>query len=244
MSGIARPQRTSRHHLRAIIEGSEHFEAFPDAFVDRLVALGTVRRLVDEERVCRLEEVPRHAWVVLRGALYYSNVAPSGAEMILGMVGPGSFVGLAVLADGLGMHSDIRARGRTELLQIPRGRLLAVLDEHPRLWKLVAAITAKRLRLMVEKYRALLHSRAESRIAWHLLSHARHLATSAGQRGALQLRMSQGDLAKIVGISRARLNGHLRALQSVRLVEIGYRSITLPHPDGLRRIVEARVLSV
>lgn len=227
-----------------MLEGSEHFEAFPERFVDRMLALGTVRRLADEERVCRLDEMPHHVWVVLRGALYYSNVAPSGAEIMLGMIGPGSFVGLAVLADELGMHSDVRARGRTELLQVPRGKLLALLDEHPRLWKIVAAMSSKRLRLMVEKYRALLHSGAESRIAWHLLSHARHLAIGGGRAGTLQLRISQADLAKIVGISRARLNGHLHDLEAIRLVEIGYRSITLLQPEALRRIAEARVLSV
>lgn len=235
---------TERFRILAIFEDSDHFREFPRSFANQLISISRIRRCGNDRLICKLDEVPRHVWVVLEGALYYSNIDSDGTELIFGMIGPGSFVGLAVVVDRMGMHSDIRARGATELLQIPRAPLVRLLDRNPRMWKIIAGMTAKRLRILVEKIREMMHAPLEERTVWHLLAHARHLRCRHGEPALMQLPISQADLAKIVGVSRTRLSSLLNRLEARGLLRLNYRSITLLDLNSLRRIVHRPVLSV
>lgn len=242
-SHVPSVNKADRFRVLAILEKSNHFRAFPRSFANRLISISRIVHCGDEKLICKLDEVPRHAWIVLGGALYYSNIDSDGAELIFGMIGPGSFVGLAVIVDEAGMHSDIRTRGTTELLQIPKAPLLRLLDRNPRMWKIIAGITANRLRILVEKVREMMHAPLEERVVWHLLSHAMHLRDGVGDSALSKLPISQAELAKIVGVSRTRLSSLLNRLQAQRLLRLDYRSITLLELDTLRRMIRRPVLS-
>jgi CRP-like cAMP-binding protein len=220
-------EQADLERISRILGGGDCFRHAPRSIVRRVISLGRIRRCGNEHLICKVDEVPRHAWIVLDGALYYSNISKDGAEMMLGLIGPGSFVGLAGVVDGVGMHSDIRARGPTEILEIEVLPLLQLLDRNPILWRDIASALATRLRILVERIRSRSHGSLEERVAWELLAHVRHLGHCTRIHGALRLQISQGDLAKVVGIGRSRINGVLTRLEAEGLIRLEYRSIIL-----------------
>jgi CRP-like cAMP-binding protein len=236
--------RPSQVWIASVIENGDYARRLPRAFVKQIVAAGRYRRFENETLVRAKGDPLVFCWFVLKGALYYSDVAAEGAEIIYGMAGAGSAVGLAALADGKAAVYDVRTRGSTEVLEIPSAVLADMLDAEPRLWRQICAIANHRLNMMTEKYRGTKHASLEARLIWNLLSHARHLGARGSGTTGLRLPINQTDLAKIVGASRPRTNGLLRRLQAEGLIRLGYGSITLVDAARLRERVDREVLAI
>jgi CRP-like cAMP-binding protein len=234
----------SQAWIVSVIENGDYARRLPPAFVQRMVAAGRFRRFEDETLLRAKGDPLVCCWFVLKGALYYSDVAAEGAEIIYGMAGAGSAVGLAALADGKGAVYEVRARGGTEVLEIPSAALTDMLDAEPRLWRQICAIANQRLNIMMEKYRGAMHASLEARLIWHLLAHARHLGVRGSVSTELHLPVNQTDLAKIIGASRPRTNALLRRLQAEGVIRLAYGSITLVDPARLRERVDREVLAI
>ena len=73
------------------------------------------------------------------------------------------------------------------------------------------------------------------RLARRLLAHG--LAVSQDlSRPEVELRISQADLARMLGASRSKVNEELRRLQDAGLIRIGYGRIYLLQEQGLSEI--------
>jgi CRP-like cAMP-binding protein len=52
----------------------------------------------------------------------------------------------------------------------------------------------------------------------------------------IPLRLSQGDLGKLVGLTRETVNGILQAWRDQRILDMDRRSIRVHDPERLRRV--------
>jgi CRP-like cAMP-binding protein len=93
-----------------------------------------------------------------------------------------------------------------------------------------------RLRTLRTRVEELLGKSAPARLAHAILelSHQHGIADDGGV--LIPLRLSQGDLGKLVGLTRETVNGILQAWRDQGIVDTDRRSIRVQDPERLRRV--------
>ena len=129
-----------------------------------------------------------------------------GGVVVLGLRGAGELLGEISLIDQRGRSAKVVTIEPCELLWAQRDELMIEIDKVPRMMYNLACILSARLRLATAQIRALAQLDVRGRLARQLLA----LADDCGQplrRGTLiPLRVTQSDLAAMVGASRVSVN--------------------------------------
>jgi CRP/FNR family transcriptional regulator, cyclic AMP receptor protein len=220
--------------IRSALASSTHFQQLEAPDLDRLALLGRLQRLRHAEHAARPGERDDQLWIVLSGAVRVSSQAPGAKEYVYAVLGPGSYFGLATAVRHAAFTADARAFGATDLAVFPGPALVEMCDQRPRLWKHVSGLLARRLRLALLALRDNSVAPLPERIARRLLGHA--LSTDLRGMTQVPVRMTQADLALMLGASRSRTNAALKTLESRGLVRAGYRGITILDLPGLRKL--------
>ena len=225
--------------IRSALAVSSHFQSLEAADLDRLAELARLQRLRNAERPAHIGEQDDDLWIILSGAVRVSHQTPGTREYVYAVLGPGSYFGLATAVRRAAFTADARAFGATDLAVLSGPSLVTMLDERPRLWRHVSALLARRLRLALLTLRDNSVAPLPQRIARRLLGHA--LSSDLGGLTQVEVRMTQADLALMLGAGRPRTNAALKKLERDGLVRAGYRSITILDLAGLRRLAGPEV---
>jgi len=147
------------------------------------------------------------AYVVLSGTLKVSVLQGNGRELTLALLGPGEIVGELSLADRSGRSADVTALEPSLLVWIDRNTFDQIRREIPGITENLLRLLARRLRLANAQLQAIATLDVHGRVARQLLA----LADALGEEqpdGAVRipLRITQSDLAALVGATRVRVN--------------------------------------
>jgi CRP/FNR family transcriptional regulator, cyclic AMP receptor protein len=146
-------------------------------------------------------------YVVLEGTLKVSIVQASGQEMALALLGPGEVVGEIALADRGGRSADVTALEPATLLWLDRTVFGQLRRDIPALTENLLALLARRLRLANAQLLAMATLDVHGRVARQLLALAdAHGEASPNGDVCIPLRLTQSDLAALVGATRVRVN--------------------------------------
>jgi CRP/FNR family transcriptional regulator, cyclic AMP receptor protein len=220
--------------IRSALATSTHFHELDGADLDRLAELGRLQRLRHGERAVREGTPDDQLWIILSGAVRVSSQCPGMKEYVYAVLGPGSYFGLGNAVRHATFTADARAFGATDLAVFRSDALVAMLDERPQLWRHVSGLLARRLRLALLVLRDNSVAPLPERIARRLLGHA--LSSDLHGLKEIQVRMTQADLALMLGASRSRTNAAIKTLERRGLVKAGYRGITILDLPGLRKL--------
>lgn len=155
-----------------------------------------------------------------------------GEELILAILGPPEFFGDLSLLDGAPRSATAVAREPTTTIAVRRTDFLAWLQTRPAAAATIFEALAQRLRATNELLGDVAFLEAPRRLAKRLLDVAA-VAPEPG-RGPAQVRLTQEELASLVGISRESVNKHLRAWQEQGIVSLGRGRLQVLRPDRLR----------
>ena len=148
-------------------------------------------------------------YIVLDGTLKVSVVQADGRELSLAILGPGETVGELALADRGGRSADVVALEPTTMLWLDRTQFGLLRREMPALTENLLVLLARRLRLANAQLQAIATLDVHGRVARQLLALADAYGEAVpGTTGAVRipLRLTQGDLANLVGATRVRVN--------------------------------------
>ena len=159
---------------------------------------------------CHLKRVPRGSYLFFQGdpaeALYVVRAgsfaillsSPDGRELVINEMRYGDCFGELGLLTGhpRSTAAVARAPGDSEVLVIPRGAFLAILETEPSLSRRLLETMAQRLRASSEREGALAFLDAQARLARVLLG----LDDQASERGYVTI--SQEELAQRTGLTR------------------------------------------
>lgn len=201
-----------------------------------LAGLASVRSLRPGERAGSEGAGAQAVCLVLGGCLRISSVSGEGREFVYEMLGPGAFHGLGNVLRASVQEAQAHAAGRASVATIEAKGLRRMLGERPHLWPSIMAILQGRVVTALSLLRgqgASLRQRIAHRLLAQALSCGKALAG-----GRPVLRLSQADLAQMLGASRSRVNKALADLEGMGLLRAGYRTIELLQPDGLRRLAQ------
>ncbi|MGV0790212.1 Crp/Fnr family transcriptional regulator [Mycolicibacterium sp. XJ1819] len=146
-----------------------------------------------------------------------------GSELMLAMLGRGDVVGSLTIGDCLGSARSVVALDETSLFWLDRETFEQCLQTMPAMSANLSNVLARRVRIANERIEALAGMDVRSRVVRHLLLLAREYGqpTEDGDDNCVRipLRLTQADLARLVGASRVRVNHALTELRRRGIAE-------------------------
>lgn len=206
----------------------------PD-LLQRLGGLSHVRRLPRHVVLFHQGDEGDALFGVVEGLIRISMTEASGKELTLGLMEPGDVFGEIALLDGLPRTATAIAAEPSVLLGIERQHFLDLLEREGRLAKHIIELLCERVREnanRLQEYAFLgLGPRLARRINALAIAHGR----DSGGSTRIEIKLSQSELAHMLGVSREAVNKQLRewARDQVLAFDKGYITVLAP-----RRLVE------
>lgn len=169
-------------------------------------------------------------YVILEGTVKIYVTQADGREVILAFLGPGDTVGEMSLVDSSGRSANVVTTEPSRLLWMDRASFQGALRTLSPLANNLVRLLANRLRFANEQIQALCTLDVPGRVARQILAMAdRYGSQQAGGEVRIPLRLTQSDLAELVGASRERVNQVI-----VEFKQKGYISVDPDHRIRVR----------
>ena len=186
--------------------------------VDRAAIAGRMRRVRFEpdQMIFSRGDPARDLYLVLEGRIRISVLSSDGRELSFDHVGPGDIFGEIATLDGGNRSAGATVIARVEAMALPQRALLELIESNPKVAIAAIHFLCSRLRETNQTLESIALHRIEVRLARLMLSALRLQSPgSEGRSVPLDLGMSQGELALLVGASRPKVNIALTALEDM-----------------------------
>jgi len=200
--------------------GMALFRGMAQHELERLAPLLHERSFPAGASVLTAEQPGEAVYVVLRGSVKVHLLTPDGAEVILAVLGPGEVVGEMSLADSLGRSASVTTLEESIFLWIDRTNFRSGIEGSPVLARNLADILSRRMRLANAHLLSLAALDVPGRVASQILSLSREYGKETTDGVWIPIRLTQSDLAALVGASRVRVNQVLGYLRKRGLISI------------------------
>jgi CRP/FNR family transcriptional regulator, cyclic AMP receptor protein len=174
-------------------------------------------------------------FLILDGQVKIVLPSDEGEEALVGVLDAGECFGELSMIDGAPRSATVVAAVATETLMIQREDFLQAVATHPRLALDLLRILAGRLRATDEVVADVAFLDVPARLAKRLLELARDYGTTGPDGTTIGLRLTQSELAAMVGATRESVNKHLGAFRSRGVLDMQRVRILIHRPEELRR---------
>ena len=158
----------------------------------------------------------REIYLVLEGKIRLSILSSDGRELSFDHAGPGHVFGEIATLDGGERTAGATAISRVQAMALPQRAMMELIENNPKVAKAAIHFLCTRLRETDQRLEAIALHRIEVRLARLMLSALKLQSPgAAGKDVALDLGMSQGELALLIGASRPKVNIALTMLQDM-----------------------------
>lgn len=197
--------------VRRLIAAHPALGALPEHEHRTLLQWSRIRPLKRQEVIFRQGDPASSVALVLDGLVKQSVPLADGGELFLDIAGPGSCIGDMLALHGRTHNADVIALGPGRLLMIDARQFRRMFDRLPEGLLALLRVANQRLQRMTEQ---LIDNRARTapaRLAKTVLQLARLASSNSYGPTGLALRLSQGELGTMAGMSRELVNKHLGA---------------------------------
>jgi CRP-like cAMP-binding protein len=182
----------------------------------------------------------RELLVVVSGCLEISSMSAHGRKYVNALLGPGQVAPLVRLLEDVPLPYDYHAHEDSVIIHLPSDAVIAVLDAEPVLWRDVAKLGLQRQRLSIVLLQNQMLNSIHGRVAATLMSLIHFYGgqgpgTAEDADGPL-VRLSQNDLAAMLGLSRQTINKELGRLVEEGAIDMRYKRIRIVDAERLARI--------
>ncbi|MBA3884246.1 MAG: Crp/Fnr family transcriptional regulator [Acidobacteria bacterium] len=188
------------------------------------------------DTVCLAGEATDVVYIVKSGAVKVLGRSPEGTDVILGLLAPGDLFGELAPTGDDPEEQVAQAAVDSIVCTVPRDVFLRMIADAPPFALQVTKLMGLRLRRFSSRVEELLGKSASARLAHTLLDLARQHGIPDGDGVLIPLRLSQGDLGKLVGLTRETVNGILQAWRDQGVVVADRRMIRLRDTARLQRV--------
>jgi CRP/FNR family cyclic AMP-dependent transcriptional regulator len=200
----------------------------------RLAIAGRARhRVVDKGQVIVWQDEPGESmFVLLEGAVKLVVSSKDGELVELArLVAPASFGEVAVL-DGGPRSASAEAVEDSVLLVVTRAELLRLLRSDEQVAEALLRLLGAMVRRTTRQVTDLAFLSLQGRVAAKLLE----LAGTAGEGAARTPRVTQAEIATMVGAARQSVNQALKSLEARGYIRVAGRTVEILEPQPLRRL--------
>ena len=217
----AQPSAALRSDEIASMQSDRWYAGLSEPLRHAIEARARVRRVSAGTTLAQRGQASAH-WVgVARGAVRLGTPLADGRSFTLDFIGPGQWFGDIAAVDHGEIGLDLIAHVPSTVLEVPRAELRALLDRHDELREALLQLNCRRLRYMVRRFEELHTLALPQRLARELQRLAQRFGRPVETGVCIELAVSQGDLAALVGGSRQRVNRALGQMQQAGIVKLG-----------------------
>lgn len=174
-------------------------------------------------------------YVIRAGRVKICLAGPDGQEIVLALFGAGDYFGELALLDGQPRSASAVAVEPTETLALQRSDFIRAVERYPRIAISVMHVLAQRLRQTDSMVEDLLFLDVHGRVAKKLLELAETHGVRSGEGIRIEMRLTQGELAAMVGASRESVNKVMGYFTDKGLVSTDRYRVTVLRLADLRR---------
>jgi CRP-like cAMP-binding protein len=207
-------------------------EGVPDESVQRLLQIARRRRFRRGEVVFHRGDPADSLHLVSKGRFAVRVMTPLGDQATLAVRGPGeSFGEMALVGEKTSRAATVEALEEAETFCVYETEFALLRREHPVVNELLISLLAAEVRGMNERLLEALYLPVERRVLRRLSELAQLYRRSPD--GAVEIPLTQEEVAGLAGTSRASVNAVLGDAQTRGLVALRRGTITIVDPAGL-----------
>ena len=201
------------------------FEGLADDELQNLNELLRTRNFAQGANIITVAQPGEVVYILLDGTVKIYVDQMDGSEVILAFLGPGDTVGEMSLVDSVGRSANVVTLERCSCLVMDQKAFNQSLKTINKLSYNLVSLMSRRLRLANEQIQALSTLDVRGRVARQILAFARQYGRADAADGIrIPLRLTQTDVAALVGASRERVNQVI-----VEFKESGYITVDASH---------------
>lgn len=221
--------------VEILLAESDLFGGLDESARRTLAAEGHTKRFAKGESIFH-EGDPADAFlVIIEGTVKVFVTSERGHEMVLATLRPPESLGEVSLLDGGPRSASAAAIEPTTVLAFARSTLLGLMEREHAVAEAVLRSSGRILRRITGKAADLVFLDLEGRVAKLLVDAAAERGERRGDAVALDLGVTHGQLAAMVGGSRQSVNHILHALAGRGFLELEGREVRIVDEAGLRR---------
>lgn len=218
----------------------------PDPIVDFQIALppslaeGHCRALPAEQPdraiLYRPAETLHSVWIVDQGYLKLHRVSPSGRPVTIALLGRGAVLG--AVGGPVTAEETATAQGPVRLWRLDHARCEALLASDPAFARFMALSLGQRRDALQRRLYHVMHRKVEQRLAAVLHDLVRQEGAACVHGGELDVRLTQQDLADLVGAARQVVSTILNRLRESGVVDYSRDFLCVEDMDALAQLAE------
>ncbi len=201
-----------------------------------LLRLGHPRTYSAGEYLLRHGDGDNHALLLLRGVVKVVASSENGADALLAVRVGGDLVGELAAIDGGVRSASVIACGDVRTRWLSRDEFNSFFGKTSESVREVTRMIGERLRWSDRRRVDFVARPAASRLARVLLEIGDSYGRVVGDRCTIGVSLTQVELGSLAGLAKRTVEKHLADLQSEKLIEVGYRFITLVDLPALRDV--------
>jgi CRP/FNR family cyclic AMP-dependent transcriptional regulator len=195
------------------------------------------KRSPTRAEIITVEHPGEIVYIILEGTVKIYVMRPDGTEVILAILGAGEIVGEMSLVDSFERSASVITLEPCTFLLMGRATFWTSLKEMPTMASNLINILSRRVRLSNARAESLAALDIYGRVAAQLLAFAKEYGEVAPNGDVLiPLRLTQSDLASIIGASRVRVNQALSFYKKRNYLSVNSTNqITIHNSEALSR---------
>jgi CRP-like cAMP-binding protein len=215
------------------------FATVPEPYFGEIAARVRWRRYTNGEVIFHQHDIGEGLYLVARGAIRLFLRSEDGQELTIARFEPGEFFGELSAIDEEPRSATAVAAEPTDLLILHRSDFLSYLRARPEAAVFCLRVLARRLRQADAQLGDATFLTLPARLAKTLVELGRTYG-EADANGAVRvtLRLTQSELASMVGGSRPTVNQLLQRFRRLGWITLDGRTLVLLREDRLRRLSE------
>ena len=225
----------------ASIQAGAWFAALSEPLRHTILGRARVRHVASGTPLAQRGEAASSWFGVARGAVRLGTALSDGRNFTLDFVGPSQWFGDIALIDDKPLDLDVVAHGPVTLLQVSRLDMKRLIDHFDELRDALLQLNCQRLRHMFHRFEELHTLTLSQRLARQVQRLARQFGRPTTQGLCIELGVSQGDLAAMVGGSRQRVNRAWRQMHHLDIVRLGQARLLVLDAARLDAVADGRL---
>jgi CRP/FNR family transcriptional regulator, cyclic AMP receptor protein len=218
------------------------FEGLPPAALTFISERANPRRLKAERPIVHQDDPGEMFYVIQQGTVKVSTTQPDGSEVFLALLVIGDTFGEMSLIDSSTRSADVVTQEETHLVSIDRAAFEYLMSTYPQFTRNLMKMLSQRLRYANERIQAHCTLDVNGLVARQILEFAdRYGQKQADDTILIPIRLTQGNMAGIVGASRERVNQVMVNYKQRGFIAIdSAHRITVMNYKALQRELELR----
>lgn len=213
------------------------FRDFAEAELSQVAATVSERRYGKHQFIVREGDPGDTFFIIVSGSVSVCRIAPDGRETILSILKEGDFFGEMSMFDSSLRSASIKTLTDVEVGAIQQEDFLLLLDRNPRIGRQLVIELSERLRAANALIAATTSQDIRARLASLLLNLADQFGEAVTNGTRITLRLTNQEMANMIGTTRETVNRTLNRFWDDRLVDMRTSHVVIVEPDKLRSLI-------